>query len=301
MERYTFQKQIKVLECLISNRYKTLADICDEVGVSRRTFFRYIDDFREAGFEVLSRNNVFSISYESSFISILNESVSFSENELMFIASCVQDNKNSNAVAHALGNKLRRAYGIDLEAAEQKTSVELSKVERLSNAIEQKKKVVLEKYFSPHSQTCSDRLVEPYRLVLTRGEVRCYELSSGICKNFKIARIGKVRISGESWEHRDEHRRYYTDLFGFSGEDEIKIKLKVGYLAHRILVEEYGIRDDYFYEEDDSHWIFYCRVCSFQGIGRFVMGLFSDVEVLENEEFKEYLRKKIKEINEKLL
>lgn len=292
-----FTKQIKVLESLIGNRHKTLTDICDEVGISRRTFFRYIENFREAGFEILSSNNVFSVSFDSPFIERINNAMTFNEEELMFIASCVADNKNTNAVAHSLGNKLRRSYGIDIDSAEKNATVEFNKMEKLNNAIEHKKKVVLERYFSPHSQSCSDRIVEPYRLIPTRGEVRCYETASGTCKTFKIARTNKVIVLNEPWEHRKEHNRYYIDMFGFSGEEEIKLKLKVGYLAHRILMEEYGIRGDYFHKEDENHWIFYCHVCSFQGIGRFVLGLFNDIEVLENEDFKTYLKEKIEEMS----
>ncbi len=38
----------------------------------------------------------------------------------------------------------------------------------------------------------------------------------------------------------------------------------------------------------------------FQGVGRFVLGLFEDVEVLESPEFKLFLQEKIKDLTKKV-
>lgn len=284
---------------LISNRDKTQTEICDEVGVSRRTFFRYLENFRCAGFEVLSHNNVFSISVDSPFINKLNNAIFFTEEEIQFISACIMENKNSSYAAHSLKNKLRRVYGIDVENESMTEMVEENKVMKLTDAINRKKMVILEKYFSPHSQTRNDRLVEPYRIIPSRGEVRCFEVETKLCKTFKVARINKIKVLDRDWENRKSHSNYYTDIFGFSGEKEMVVKLRVGYLARRLLTEEYGITYKYFYQEDEKHWIYYCHVCSFQGIGRFVLGLASDIDVLENDDFKAYLRENIMEMSKK--
>lgn len=297
MEFETFSKQMKVLECLIGNQHATLMNICDEVGISRRTFFRYIENFRYAGFEINSLNNVFTVSIDSPFINKVCESVFFSEEEIQFISSCILNGEKDNEAAHTLRNKLRRVYGVDIETEGNAAKVVENKMQKLLTAIEFKKKAVLIGYSSPHSQTESDRLVEPFRVIPARGEVRCYELSSGICKTFKIARIHRVKVLDESWEYRDKHTNYFTDMFGFSSEEEFRVKLRVGFLVRRILMEEYGVPKKLFIEDGEKHWIYYCRVCSFLGIGRFVLGLASDIEVLENEDFLSYLDEKVKEIS----
>lgn len=297
MEFETFSKQMKVLECLIGNQHATLMNICDEVGISRRTFFRYIENYRYAGFEINSLNNVFTVSIDSPFINKVCESVFFSEEEIQFISSCILNGEKDNEAAHTLRNKLRRVYGVDIETEGNAAKVVENKMQKLLTAIEFKKKAVLIGYSSPHSQTESDRLVEPFRVIPARGEVRCYEISSGICKTFKIARIHRVKVLDESWENRDKHTSYFTDMFGFSGEEEFRVKLRVGFLARRILMEEYGVPKKLFIEDGEKHWIYYCRVCSFLGIGRFVLGLASDIEVLENEDFLSYLDEKVKEIS----
>jgi len=294
-----FAKQLLVLEMLLSNQDKTLTEICDEVEISRRTFFRYIETFRDAGFEILSHNQIFSVGIDSTFIQRLGDTIFFSQEEMQFICSCIMENKKSSYAAHSLKNKLRRTYGIDVEAESLMEQVEENKVAKLADAISRKKMVVLEKYFSPNSQTRTDRLVEPYRIMPQRGEVRCFEVESKKCKTFKVARINKVNILNDDWKFKSEHTHYATDIFGFSGEKEMTVKLRLGFLARRLLMEEYGVTTNYFYQEDEKHWIYSCHVCNFQGIGRFVLGLANDIDVIENEDFKQYLCEKIDEMSKK--
>lgn len=298
MESDVFRKQMKVLELLIANNDKTINVICDEVGITRRTFFRYIENFRSAGFDFNSHDNIYSVGIDSPFLHWLNSSMYLNEDEVQFISSSIKANAD-NPAAYSLRRKLRRIYGIDADKEAAYAQVEDNKVMKLANAIKEHKMVVLEKYSSPHSQSVSNRLVEPYMIVLGKGEVRCFEVSSKMCKTFKIARVNRVKVLEDKWQYKNEHKNYLTDIFGFSGEHETRIKMRVGYLARQILIEEYGVQKKLFIEDDDKHWIYYCRVCSFQGIGRFVLGLANDIEVLGNEDFKAYLAENIRKMSEK--
>ena len=88
----------------------------------------------------------------------------------------------------------------------------------------------------------------------------------------------------------------YTDIFMFSSEDQQNVKLRMGRLSTNILREEYPQSERYIEQEDDSHWLCELPVCSFLGVGRFVLGLKADIEVLENDAFRQYLREKVKEM-----
>ncbi len=46
--------------------------------------------------------------------------------------------------------------------------------------------------------------------------------------------------------------------------------------------------------ENDNHFIFGTEVCSYEGVGRFVMGLPDELEILETEDFKNHLKEKLK-------
>jgi hypothetical protein len=49
-------------------------------------------------------------------------------------------------------------------------------------------------------------------------------------------------------------------------------------------------------KEESDGWVLDTLVSNYRGVGRFVLGLMDDVEVLESDEFKSYLRAKIAEV-----
>ena len=166
----------------------------------------------------------------------------------------------------------------------------------LQRAIRARRQVILHHYESPHRQTDSDRLVEPFRLLTATGSVRCYEPSTDTCKTFKIARIrGQVEVLKQHWEHTTEHVNYYTDAFGFSGEVRHRVVLRLTMLAAQVLCEEFGVKESQLLidPEEPSHRIFHTHVCSPVGIGRFVMGLINDVEVVRGNELNDFIRQEL--------
>lgn len=290
MEIEKFEKQMRLLELLIANQGLRKESICNEIGISPRTMYRYLELFEDAGFNVQRGKESFGIDPSSPFIANITKHSRLKPSDLNTIHSLIE-NANSNQMSiRNLKASMRSIYGMEFsdDAKGDKTFADNTNL--LLRAIAEKRKVVLREYYSPHSQTTSDRLVEPYKMLLNNLEVRCYEIASGKCKTFKVARIRKrLDLLEAKWEHEGEHTNYYTDLWGFSGETTYRVKLKLGYLAMRLLIEEYGVSEYQFVILDDKHWLFSTNVCSFQGIGRFVMGLITDIEVIDSTEFKRYL------------
>ena len=50
-------------------------------------------------------------------------------------------------------------------------------------------------------------------------------------------------------------------------------------------------------QEENGTWLLSLDVCSYIGIGRFVLGLFDDIEVVGDEGFKRYLKEKLDKCN----
>jgi len=59
------------------------------------------------------------------------------------------------------------------------------------------------------------------------------------------------------------------------------------------MTEEYPISSNSFSKQEDNHWIVSLDVVSYLGIGRFVLGLYDDIEILEGDGFKDYIKSKI--------
>lgn len=124
-------------------------------------------------------------------------------------------------------------------------------------------------------------------------EVRCYEISSGMNKTFKVARMESVEMLLDPWEHESDHKRMYTDIFMFSSEKLLPVELRLDRLAYSLMVEEYPRSAQYIEPEDDRHWLLRIEVCSYMGIGRFVLGLYENIDVLGGKGFADYIGSKL--------
>lgn len=175
----------------------------------------------------------------------------------------------------------------------------MQNIHNLYDAIKLRRYVILRNYTSPHSHSTKDRLVEPFMLMNNNNEVRCYEPSSGMNKTFKASRMQSVEVLDTEWNHASEHRQMYTDVFMFSGEERLRVSLLLGPLAYNVLVEEYPQTKEHIVQQADGRRLFTAELCSYAAIGRFVLGLFDDIEVLGDAPFKAYLRDKVARMGEK--
>ena len=146
----------------------------------------------------------------------------------------------------------------------------------------------------------SDRMVEPYMFLSENSEVRCYELATGMNKTFKISRAERVDLLDMLWSHKEAHLPFYTDMFGFSGEQLFPVRLVLGPLSARLLIEEVPSAASQLALLDDGRYRLHARVCSYKGVGRFVLGLCDDVEVESPRDFKDYLRARVRFLTQKI-
>ena len=109
-----------------------------------------------------------------------------------------------------------------------------------------------------------------------------------------------VKILDLFWEYEKFHREMLTDIFMFSSESQQLVKLRLGRLSSSLLREEYPQSERYIEPDGDDHWLVELPVSSFKGVGRFVLGLLEDIEVLENDDFKDYLRQRIQTMKQRL-
>ena len=86
-------------------------------------------------------------------------------------------------------------------------------------------------YRSNHSNTKTDRIVEPFMLMNNNNEVRCYELASEQCKTFKLSRMESVELIDLRWSYADRHKQMFTDVFMFSSENPQTVELSMGRLS----------------------------------------------------------------------
>lgn len=285
--------ELALLLLLSENRGLTVEQLCENTGIGRRNFYYYLDFFRDCGFIVEKRGGIYSIDRQSPFFTRLQECIGFTEDEILTMRRLLEASDKRNAVANNLLKKLDRFYDFNILADNKLRENMAHNVSQLYKAIKLKRMAVLRNYHSPHSRTEKDRLVEPFMLLDNNNEVRCYEPRSKMNKTFKLSRTGLVDVLDEEWLNEEHHRAMHTDIFMFSSERQETVEMYLGPLSRNIIMEEYPDAASYIDKVSGNRWLLRLPVCSYAGIGRFVLGLYDDVEVTGSDGFKEYLRGKI--------
>ena len=216
--------------------------------------------------------------------------VYFSPEEAYIVNSLIDSLDQTNSLKVGLKRKLAAIYD-STNMVEYVCKGGISdNVRALSEAIGNKQKVRLLNYESAHSDTVSDRVVEPFAFSTNLIDVWAYDVHDLHNKVFKIARIGSVETLDEDWEFEGSHRRQSTDVFRMSGKSAKMVKLRLSIRAKNILVEEYPLaaRD---IRKENGYWVLETGVYDYAGACRFYLGLADEIRILESEEFREYVRK----------
>lgn len=298
MRHDKLERELYLIELLTENRSFTVEKLCEKVGVSRRNLYYYLEFLRDSGFIIYKQGNCYCIDRSSPFFNRIINRISFTEEEAVLIRRLADKADSGNPLVGRIKKKLDAFYDLNILSIEDMEEHAVHNISVLYDAIKFKRQVVLKGYASPHSHTIKDRIVEPFLLMNNNREVRCFEPVSQMNKTFKISRMQDVMPLDTEWQHQAEHRKMYTDVFMFSGEERMPVSMLLGTLSYNIMKEEYPKATRFITACPDGRHRLEMDVCSYAGIGRFVLGLYEDIEVIGDEGFKAYLREKIKKMNE---
>lgn len=292
MRHNNLDKELSLILLMTENRDYNVQQLCERLGISRRSLYYYIGFLRDYGFIVEKRGTCYSLDKNSPFFTKITKKAHFTEDEAITIRRLLDRANAGNMHIQHLKRKLDNLYDLDILDDIKLREQAAQNVSALYDAIKSHRMVILRNYSSPHSNTVTNRVVEPFMFLDDNREVRCYEIPSATNKTFKISRIESVLPLADEWEHERLHRRVYTDVFMFSGERVMPVELRLGRLAYNLLLEEYPQAEPFVTPDGPDCWMLRLDVCSYLGIGRFVLGLFENIEVIGSEEFREYLRNK---------
>ncbi len=290
------------MQYLTGNVNYTLEEICEKLDMSRRTFFRYLDTFRSAGFAVqrIGEGRYRLATVRRTDID-LSKIVYFTEEEAYVVNRLIDSLDNTNTMKQGLRRKLAAVYdatSIDNYIDNKENSANIG---ALSEAIREGKKVILKDYSSSHTNATKDYTVEPFKFNTNYIDIWAYDVSDGLNKRFKVARIGSVELLDEPWEHSAQHKDEPMDSFRIHGNAPVHVKLRLHLIAKNLLLEEYPLAEKEVYQDSEGIWYYEGNVRGMDGVGRFVLGLPAYVDVLEGEPLKDYLREQSDILNKKLL
>lgn len=291
MDQPKIERMLRVMQLLSSNTKYTLDELARKLDLSKRSLFRYIDTFKNAGFVVQRIDEgVYKMTTYNKEFSDLSQLVYFSEEEAIVISHLIENLDGTNALKAGLKQKLAAVYDATSISDYIDNKGKSEVIETLANAVKGKKQVALTGYASSHSGKDKDYIVEPYKFTKDFVDIIAFDTAACVNKIFKISRVKDVRML-DSWKFEDKHEEQPIDSFRMSGSPLEHVRLKLTLRAKNLLTEEYPVTGVEVTQVKRS-WFWEGDVNSLEGIGRFVLGLPQDVSVEEGPRLKAWLAEK---------
>ena len=213
----------------------------------------------------------------------------FSPEEAYILKEAIESIDENNVLKQNLKKKLYTVYNYNILAETIVNGKNGRNVERLVESIESRRPVILRNYSSAHGNDIRDRCVEAFAFTTNYVQVWCYCPEENCNKLFKVSRIGSVDIQPGYWKHTRKHKTGKIDIFRMNSSETFHITLKLGLRAMNLLVEEFPLAAPQLRKLPGNQWLLDTDVCSPEGVGRFVMGLPEDIEIINSPELKEYI------------
>jgi predicted DNA-binding transcriptional regulator YafY len=301
MDQPKLERLLRLMKLLTANNSFTVDEIASKLAISQRSVYRYIDTFREAGFVIKKTNNYIKLDKSSPYFKDISELIHFTEEEAFILKSAIENIDENNLLKQNLKRKLYTVYNYNILADTIVSGKNGKNVQHLVEAIENKRPVILRNYSSAHGNDTRDRFVEAYAFTTNYVQVWCYCPEEKLNKLFKISRIDSVDILPENWKYEANHQAGRIDIFRMNSTEIMHVKLKLGMRSANLLMEEYPLSINKLKKISDNEWLLDTEVCSYYGVGRFVMGLLEDIEIIDSHDFEQYIAEILNKMNDKFL
>lgn len=289
METTKIEKILRLMRLMSGSTSFSIEELAEKMDTTPRTVYRYIDTLKDSGFVVEKvRGNVYRILKMPSQLKNLDKLVYFSEEEACLLCNLIEGLDTTNTLKAGLGKKLSAIYdltSLNNYIVRKENSIN---VQTLGEAIREKKTVVLKKYASANSGNIRDRIVEPFAFTTNYIDVWAYDVDDRKNKLFKIARIDSVELKDE-WKFEDKHQQGYLDIFRMCSFNQTHVRLELSLRAKNLLCEEFPLAPTAL-QNEDGKWILDTMVSDIRGVGRFVIGLAGDVQVIDSPELEDYIK-----------
>lgn len=218
---------------------------------------------------------------------------SLTPDELFFLQEHLQQTASISPQAQSILHKFDRNLSM-IPLAETLPLLHQNRLIQLARtAINRQICIRIKGYRSISSDGISDRLVEPLEVTTDFKYLIAWDLEKDRQRQFKFARIQHLEVT----EQPIKPGRVATpiDLFGLTGDKWLEVRLQLSNFAYHLLLEEYPTSLGMIRRKTGGIF-FEGQVRNWQGIGRFVLGLPGEIEVLSPPAFKKYLQKKVKNL-----
>ncbi|GAA4001908.1 hypothetical protein GCM10022408_11520 [Hymenobacter fastidiosus] len=277
---------------LLKQRQHTLAQLAQLLDCHPRTIRRYLELLEEVGYHIDEDEHGRRYLFESE----PDAPAYFSAEETHVLRQALTGLDEHTPLRESLSRKLYQTSELVPLADELLDMHQARVVQRLAEALRQRCRVRLLRYQSSHSGTVRDREVEPLGFTDSYAQLNAVDVATGQTRTYKTRRIEDVELLATPCSHAVTEEQ--LDVFGLSGTVPELVELRLTARAYRLLVEEYPAARSFVLPvagagPTDLRYAFRGEVRSYLGIGRFVLGLPTEVQVVEPAAFRAFLREKV--------
>ena len=290
MDQPKLERLLRIMQLLAGNESRTLDNLATETGLSRRSIFRYLDTFRSAGFAIQRTGpGIYRMTPYREDTPDLEQIVYFTREEAVIVSRLIENLSPTNALRSDLKRKLSAFYDATSLADYVPAHGREGVIEKLEQAIKEKRQIALKGYASSRSNRAKDYLLEPYAFTQEYADIWAYDTEAHKNKLFKLSRINGVQLL-EGWRNEQRHALLPMDAFRMSGEGHPMevVCLRLTLRAKNLLTEEFPITSLQVVR-DDRGWVWKGGINAYEGIGRFVLGLSREIVVEEGSGLRRWL------------
>lgn len=293
MELEKMARQLRLLLMLTRNTSLTVDDVGAQLGMSRRSIYRYVDAFRSMGFVVEKTANVYRIDAHSPFFRKIAGDMQFSDDEANILIRGLNFVNDNTPEVNQLRTKFMRLYDAGTLIKHGLENRAAFNVNMLYYAMQRESVVALKDYRDKPDAQPSNHIIEPYMFVNSHNDVRGYELSTGENRTFRLDGIDRVEQIDMLWSHKAEHMPSFTDIFGESSDQLTPVTLMLTPHAGKVLLQTNPSALRFMTLAEDGRQQFEAEVCNFDGVTRFVLGMFDEIEIVAPAELKMFVQQKM--------
>lgn len=274
----------RLLQLLSQRPYRTVPHLARVLETSRETTYKYLRLLESVGYQIDKdeQNRYFLlVDYAPGNELIDTEEAGFLQ-DLLWQAPA------GHLLRDRILHKLNRQFTLrPLVQSLGKFQV-YEHIHTLGQAIESNRRVRLHNYLSGENER-TQRYCEPVEFLENYTYLWAFDLDRQDYRQFKLDRIGRVEILEEAAATTHDSRT--SDLFGWTGSRWLPLRLRLSTRAYQLLLEEYPAAKP-FTRSSQGKLLFDGMVRDWRGVGRFILGLPGEIEVLEPPELLDYLHQR---------
>ena len=141
MDQPKIERLLRLMKMLTTNTTYTVDDLAERLSMSRRTIYRYIDTFREAGFVIKKSGDHIRLDKESPHFKDISQLVHFTEEEAVILKRAIESIDDTNLLKQNLKRKLYSVYDNKILADTIVRGSNSATVHTLIEAIEEQQQV----------------------------------------------------------------------------------------------------------------------------------------------------------------